>query len=189
MTIETRPEEQVVLVDAHDLVLGTMGKHEAHRLGALHRAFSIFLFDTNGQLLLQQRAHTKYHSGGLWTNTCCGHPRSEEPTLLAAQRRLMEEMGIDAMLDEQFTFLYSANFDNGLQEHELDHVYFGTWNGPCAPDSNEVDDHRYMSMEELDVELRTRPDLYSAWLIACWAQVLAAHRAWMLGTPHHREAR
>ena len=180
-------EEEVVLVDAHDVSIGTLGKLAAHQTGALHRAFSVFLFDTSGRLLMQQRARTKYHSGGLWTNTCCGHPRPQEPTLLAAQRRLMEEMGIDAMLEEQFSFVYKASFDNGLHEHEFDHVYFGIWTGTVTPALSEVEDHRYIAMDELGTAMRERPEHYSAWLIACWPRLIDAHLSWMKGIAHHRD--
>ncbi|HNK86555.1 MAG TPA: isopentenyl-diphosphate Delta-isomerase, partial [Flavobacteriales bacterium] len=117
--------EQVTLVNERDEVIGRMEKLEAHRVGALHRAFSIFIFNREGRLLLQQRADGKYHSPGLWTNSCCGHPRPGEPTMKAAQRRLHEELGIRCELTEEFTFSYRAEFGNGLIEHELDHVFFG----------------------------------------------------------------
>ncbi len=178
-------DEEVVLVDENDAPIGSMAKLAAHEAGALHRAFSVFLFDGEGRLLLQQRARSKYHSGGLWTNTCCGHPRPKEPTLLAAQRRLMEEMGIDAILESQFTFTYKASFENGLQEHELDHVYFGTWTRGCAPDPSEVEDHRYMAMQELDADMSKRPGLYTAWLRVCWPKVMSTHLTWMKRMPHH----
>lgn len=165
-------EEEVVLVDEYDKELGTMGKQQAHVEGALHRAFSIFLFDQRGQLLLQQRAPSKYHSGGLWTNTCCGHPRKGEDIRTAAQRRLREELGIDVQLVARFSFSYKASFPNGLHEHELDHVLFGSWTGSVMADPLEVQDHRSVSIEELDAELRTNPERYTAWLITCWPRVL-----------------
>jgi isopentenyl-diphosphate delta-isomerase len=166
-----RPEEQVVLVNERDEEIGTMGKLKAHELGLLHRAFSIFLFDDNGRLLLQQRAAGKYHSAGLWTNTCCSHPRPGEPLLAAAQRRLAEEMGISTPLEHRFSFLYKGGFDNGLTEHELDHVFFGRWNGPVRPDTDEVGDWRYMAIEALGEDMRRAPDHYTIWLRACWDQV------------------
>lgn len=165
-------EESIVLVDDRDQVLGTMDKLQAHVEGRLHRAFSVFLIDDSGRLLLQRRADSKYHSAGLWTNTCCSHPRPGEELANAADRRLQEEMGISTGLREGFSFIYRAELANGLIEHELDHVLFGTWNGPAAPDPEEVSDWCYASIESLDLDLRQRPERYTAWLHACWAQVL-----------------
>ena len=116
---------KVVLVDETDLETGTMEKMEAHLLGVLHRAFSIFIFNSKGEFLLQQRAQGKYHNGGLWTNTCCSHPNPGEDILKAASRRLSEEMGFQTSLSPAFTFIYKASFDNGLTEHEFDHVFTG----------------------------------------------------------------
>ena len=118
-------QEQVILVDQQDREIGVAEKLEAHRKGKLHRAFSVFLFNAKDEMLLQQRAAEKYHSGGLWTNTCCSHPRPGEPTEAAARRRLREEMGISCNLNKAFDFIYRAEFDNGLIEHELDHVFIG----------------------------------------------------------------
>ena len=118
--------EIVILVDKTDNPIGEMEKQEAHIKGVLHRAFSIFIFNSKGEVLLQQRAFHKYHSGGLWTNTCCSHPRNGETTIQAANRRLKEEMGMSCALTEEFTFIYKAKLDNDLYEHELDHVLFGT---------------------------------------------------------------
>jgi isopentenyl-diphosphate Delta-isomerase len=165
-------EEQVVLVNEHDEELGTMGKLEAHKKGVLHRAFSIFLFDGEGRLLLQQRAQGKYHSAGLWTNTCCSHPRQGETLQSAAHRRLQEEMGIDVLLEHRFSFIYQAHFDNGLQEHELDHVFFGNFDGIPIPNPAEVSAWRYATVNELDDEIRTYPDRFTAWLRDCWPRIL-----------------
>ena len=118
--------EKVILVDKTDHQIGEMEKQEAHIKGLLHRAFSIFIFNSKGEVLLQQRALHKYHSGGLWTNTCCSHPRNGETTIQAANRRLKEEMGMSCALKEEFSFIYKAKLDNDLYEHELDHVLFGT---------------------------------------------------------------
>lgn len=173
MYADTAPEEQVLLVNEHDQPEGTMGKLEAHQVGALHRAFSVFLFDDQGRLLMQKRATGKYHSAGLWTNTCCSHPRPQEAVALAARRRLMEEMGIDTPVEHRFSFLYKAEFDNGLIEHELDHVFFGRWNGPAEPHPEEADDWKYMTTEELERDLHQHPERYTVWLRTCWDQVRA----------------
>ncbi len=135
--------ENVILVDSADNAPGTMEKMEAHRQGALHRAFSIFLFNSRGQLLLQQRAMEKYHSGGLWTNTCCGHPRPGEETLEAGKRRLIEETGIATELDALFSFVYRHEFANGLAEYEYDHVLIGFSDEAPQPDPEEIADYRY----------------------------------------------
>src|SRR5690348_5807899 len=119
--------EQVVLVNEEDQEVGTMEKMEAHRRGVLHRAFSVFIFNKQGEMLLQQRAQEKYHSGGLWTNACCSHPRPGEEVSEGAGRRLVEELGFETELQPVFNFVYKANFENGLIEHEFDHVYFGTY--------------------------------------------------------------
>jgi isopentenyl-diphosphate delta-isomerase len=165
------PEEQVILVDAADRPAGTMGKLEAHRRGALHRAFSVFGFDAQGRLLLQRRADAKYHSGGLWTNTCCSHPRPGEDTAAAAVRRLREEMGMEFAVTPVFTFLYEADFPNGLREHELDHVFFGTCTGEPRPDPAEVSAWRYVSLAELAAEVQDHPERFTAWLAICLPEV------------------
>lgn len=164
-------EEQVVLVNERDESVGTMGKLRAHQEGALHRAFSVFLFDDQGRVLLQRRAAGKYHSAGLWTNTCCSHPRPQETIIDAAKRRLMEEMGIATEVEHRFHFIYRAALDNGLQEHELDHVLFGRFAGPAIPDPKEVGDWKYVSADALDEELKNHPDRYTVWLRECWQRV------------------
>lgn len=165
-------EEQVVLVNERDEELGTMGKLEAHQKGALHRAFSVFLFDREGRLLLQRRAHGKYHSAGLWTNTCCSHPRLGESLEAAAQRRLREEMGIEGRLAHRFSFIYKAGFDNGLQEHELDHVFFGRHDGEPHPDPEEVAEWKRVPVQELDAEMKAHPERFTVWLRDCWPRIL-----------------
>ena len=126
--------EKVILVNEDDQSTGWMEKMEAHRKGVLHRAFSVFIFNDNGEMLIHRRALDKYHSGGLWTNACCSHPREGETTEESAHRRLMEEMGFDCDIQEQFSFIYRAELDNDLIEHELDHVFFGRFNGkPSSP--------------------------------------------------------
>lgn len=164
--------EKVTLVDHTDQLVGEMEKMEAHRQGALHRAFSIFLFNSHGQLLLQQRAIKKYHSGGLWTNTCCGHPRPGEDTLAAGKRRLMEETGINCEMEELFSFVYRHEFDNKLIEYEYDHVLIGFSDQPARPDPAEIAAVRYIAPEQLATDLDNQPDLYTAWLKVCYNEVL-----------------
>ena len=156
--------EKVILVDEQNRAVGTAEKMSAHAEGRLHRAFSVFVFDGAGRLLLQRRARTKYHSGGLWSNTACGHPRPLETTQEAARRRLREEMGFDCELTEAFGFVYRAELDNDLVEHEYDHVFVGTFEGDPAPDASEVEAWRRVSLEELRVELRERPREFTYWL-------------------------
>jgi isopentenyl-diphosphate delta-isomerase len=155
--------EYVILVNEADDALGLMEKMAAHEQGMLHRAFSVFLFNDRGELLLQQRALSKYHSGGLWTNTCCSHPRDGETNLQAAQRRLLEEMGVQVPLEHRFQFIYKAHLDQGLTEHELDHVFTGTFNGVPQPDPNEVESWKWMSMDDLQADITYNPQQYTAW--------------------------
>ena len=163
--------EEVILVDEHDEQVGTMEKMEAHRKGTLHRAFSVFIFNERNEMLLQQRAITKYHSGGLWTNACCSHPRPGEDTKNAASRRLQEELGFTASLTKIFDFHYNAAFDNGLTEHEFDHVYVGTFAGNIDPNSSEVQDYCYMKMEEVDASIKSHPHKYTAWFCIAFPKV------------------
>jgi isopentenyl-diphosphate delta-isomerase len=158
--------EQVVLVDQHDRELGTADKLSAHAAGKLHRAFSIFVFNDARQLLLQRRAKSKYHSGGLWSNTCCGHPRPGETTNEAARRRLREEMNFDCELRAAFEFLYRAQFENKLIEHEYDHVFVGKFEGVFVPDETEVEDWKWTGLEELRRDISLRPGEYTYWLKA-----------------------
>ena len=155
--------EQVILVDTEDNAIGLMEKMEAHEKALLHRAFSVFVFDTQGRMLIHRRALSKYHSGGLWTNTCCSHPRAEESAQEAAHRRLQEEMGFDCDLDYRFHFVYKAELDQGLTEHELDHVFTGVYEGDIKPEPEEVMDYRYITMEDLDKELAEDPSRYTEW--------------------------
>lgn len=166
-------EEEVILVDEYDNAVGIAGKLAAHRDGQLHRAFSIFVFDARGYLLLQQRAAGKYHSAGLWSNTCCSHPRPGEATAAATQRRLQEEMGIRCRLTEAFSFVYRADLGNGMTEHEFDHVLFGRYDGAPRPNPEEVDAWKWMAPDDLRRDLDVRPGRYSFWLRACFAQVMA----------------
>lgn len=165
-------KEYVVLVNEHDEAIGTMEKMLAHRSGMLHRAFSIFLFDAEGRVLLQQRADDKYHSPGLWSNACCSHPRPGEGVLSAADRRLAEELGTETRLENRFAFTYHAHFANDLQEHEFDHVLFGVFTGGLHPDPGEVKSVRWLSLEELSAELATTPEAFTPWLRICWPKVL-----------------
>jgi isopentenyl-diphosphate delta-isomerase len=160
---EHKPLEYVVLVDEHNNQTGIMEKQEAHQKALLHRAFSVFVFNNQNELLLQQRALTKYHSGGLWTNTCCSHPRPGEDTLAAAHRRLKEEMGFDCDLSEKFSFIYQTPFDNGLSEHELDFVFTGMFNNPPQPNADEVAAFRWISLPELEKEVAEYPEHFTIW--------------------------
>jgi isopentenyl-diphosphate delta-isomerase len=154
---------EVILVDEFDNPVGTMEKMEAHRLGRLHRAFSVFIFNSRGEMLLQRRAFSKYHSGGLWTNACCSHPFPGEDPADAAQRRLMEEMGFSVPLEKAFDFIYRADFDNGLVEHEFDHVFVGRYDGPIAINPEEVADYSFHSAEVISKSLEESPEQYTPW--------------------------
>lgn len=168
--------EQVILVDEQDNEIGTMQKMEAHLKGRLHRAFSVFIFNKNGELLLQQRALDKYHSGGKWTNTCCSHPRLGEDTLAAANRRLDEEMGMKCELKYGFSFMYQALVDESLSENEFDHVYFGISNDLPAPDAGEVAAFRYMTMDALKADIDNHPGEYTEWLKICFEKVMILYK-------------
>lgn len=155
--------EQVILVDESDREIGVMEKMEAHEKALLHRAFSVFLFNDAGEMLLQQRALSKYHSGGLWTNACCSHPRPGEATAAAAARRTVEELGIHPDIHHAFSFVYIAAFDNGLTEHEFDHVFVGRYNGDTYPNPTEVEAVRYLHVAEIRREMRDAPENYTEW--------------------------
>jgi isopentenyl-diphosphate delta-isomerase len=155
--------EQVILVDENDVVKGTMEKMEAHEKALLHRAFSIFIFDKAGKLLMQQRSEKKYHSGGLWTNSCCSHPRPGESVAAAAARRLQEELGFVTPLEKVFDFVYQSAFDNGLTEYEFDHVFVGTFSGTIIPNPAEVAAFEYWEMDTLQSLLKTNPAMFTAW--------------------------
>ena len=156
-------QEHVILVDHTGREIGTEEKLQAHREGKLHSAFSIFVFNAVGELLLQRRAWTKYHSGGLWTNTCCSHPRPGESYDRAARRRLNEEMGFDCELTGLFSFIYHVQLDNSLFEHELDHVFVGHYNGQPVPNPNEVDDWKWMNINALKQDVQENPKDYTYW--------------------------
>lgn len=164
--------EEVILVNTSDEEIGTMPKLEAHLQGKLHRAFSIFIFTSSGQLLLQQRAFDKYHSPGKWTNTCCSHPKPGEKTDDAAIRRLQEEMGMECKMEPIFSFRYEAEVGDGLIENEYDHVYFGTSDNLPTPNTEEVSAFRYIGMKALESDLNEHPENYTAWLKISFEQVL-----------------
>jgi isopentenyl-diphosphate Delta-isomerase len=155
--------EKVILVDSQDKAIGTMEKMQAHREARLHRAFSIFLFNENNELLIHQRAKSKYHSGGLWTNTCCSHPGPNETLEVATKRRLKEEMGMTSDMKHMFHFTYRAELDQGLIEHEIDHVFFGQTNQTPKVNAAEVQDWKYISLIDLEIDLQKNPDHYTAW--------------------------
>jgi isopentenyl-diphosphate delta-isomerase len=155
--------EKIILVDRKDSAVGTGEKLEVHRKGRLHRAFSIFVFNSKGEVLIQKRARGKYHSGGLWTNTCCSHPRAGEKLEEAVHRRLKQEMGFDCPLKEVFSFIYKVKFDNGLYEHELDHVFVGRHEGRPVPNPEEYEEWKWASMKELKNDIRKNPGNYTYW--------------------------
>lgn len=155
--------EEVILVNESDEAIGVEEKLRAHLLGSLHRAFSIFIFNSAGHLLLQKRASTKYHSQGLWSNTCCGHPRPGESTVRASRRRLREEMGFDCEVREAFEFIYHAELDNGLFEHEYDHVLVGRFNSEPDPSRDEVDDWKWVELTTLKLDMRRNPNEFTYW--------------------------
>ncbi|MCX2451506.1 isopentenyl-diphosphate Delta-isomerase [Pedobacter sp. PLR] len=169
-------EEEVILVDENDNPIGTMPKLEAHLEGKFHRAFSVFVFNSAGELLLQQRAFDKYHSAGKWTNTCCSHPRPGELTADAANRRLKEEMGMACELSPVFSFSYRAELENGLIENEYDHVYFGRTDILPVPNPQEVADFKYITMEALELSLVHDPTVYTEWFKICFDQVIEQYR-------------
>jgi len=156
-------EENVILVDNNDNQVGLMPKLEAHQKGLLHRAFSVFIFNSKYELLLQKRASSKYHSAGLWTNTCCSHPREGEKTLDAANRRLIEEMGIQTSLRKVHDFIYRAELDNDLTEHEFDHVFYGIYNEDPVINKDEADDFKWIDMDSLNEDIRTNGNNYTVW--------------------------
>ena len=162
----------VILVDQHDTQIGTMPKLEAHQKGVLHRAFSVFIFNTKGEILMQQRALDKYHSAGLWSNTCCSHPAPNESNEAAANRRLQEEMGMTCEINSVFSFTYKAEFGNGLIEHEFDHVFFGISDVLPSINKAEVNNWKYMSISNLVQDIKDNPTLHTEWLKDCLDKVI-----------------
>lgn len=164
--------ENVILVDVHDNEIGVMEKMEAHEKGLLHRAFSVFIFNSKGEILLQKRSREKYHSGGLWSNTCCSHPRVGEDLNKATSRRLMEEMGMSTTLFPTFSFQYKSNLDHNMIENELDHVFIGYSNDIPALNKEEVEEYCYISPELLVLGIEKHPDEYTEWLKICFKELM-----------------
>ena len=156
-------EEKVILVNENDEQIGLMPKMEAHEKALLHRAFSVFIFNDKNELMLQQRALNKYHSPGLWTNTCCSHQRECERNIQAGKRRLQEEMGFVVDLQESISFIYKAPFDNGLTEHEFDHILIGQYNGLPDINPDEVANWKWMSLESIKDDMILQSELYTEW--------------------------
>jgi len=163
-------EELVVLVTPQDKVLGLMEKMQAHENGLLHRAFSVFLFNEKGEMLLQKRAAGKYHSPNQWTNACCSHPRENESYIDAARRRLKEELGIESQLTERFHFIYKADDGQDLWEHELDYVFTGDYNGDFNLNPEEVSEIKYMSIDNLNNDILQYPERYTEWFKIIWSE-------------------
>jgi len=155
--------QDVILVNKNDEEIGTMEKMEAHLQGMLHRAFSVLIFNSHGKLLIHRRAYGKYHSEGLWTNTCCSHPLPGETIAEAANRRLKEEMGMETTLAPLFSFIYRAELENNLVEHELDHVLIGFTNEQPNVNPEEVCDYKWLAMHEIEEDIERQPNLYTAW--------------------------
>ncbi|HEV7622386.1 MAG TPA: isopentenyl-diphosphate Delta-isomerase [Flavisolibacter sp.] len=156
-------KETLVLVNDKDEPIGYMEKMKAHEEGLLHRAFSVFIFNSEGKMLLQKRSAKKYHGGGLWTNACCSHPKPDENVKAAAEKRLFEEMGFTTTLKKVFEFTYLANVENGLIEHEYDHVFSGIYEGEINPDRMEVEDYCYKDMDTISLEVSSRPEDFTSW--------------------------
>ena len=166
--------EKIIRVDEFDNEIGTMEKMEAHRKGLLHRAFSVLLFNSRGELLLQKRAKNKYHSGGLWTNTCCSHPLPHESIQEAARRRLKQEMGIDLLPTFAFKFIYKTNLDQSLIEHEFDHVYIGVFDGIPMINKDEVEEWKFMNLNSLRKDINQFPESYTTWF-----KMIINHPEWV----------
>lgn len=165
--------EHVILVNQHDEPIGTQEKLLAHKQGNLHRAFSVVVFNSKGEMLLQQRAFTKYHTGGLWTNTCCSHPRPGEKTEDAAHRRLQEEMGFDCELTKAFSFIYKVKFDkDDLYEHEFDHVFIGTCDAQPRINPEEVHAFRWISLDDLACEIQDHPENFTYWFLVALEKLI-----------------
>jgi isopentenyl-diphosphate delta-isomerase len=164
-------DDLLILVDENDQEIGVMDKLTVHQTASLHRAFSLFIFNSAGELLIQQRADEKYHSGSLWSNTCCSHPIKGENIRDTINRRLDEEMGMKCDFEYKFSFIYRTELEHGLTEHEFDHVYFGTTDVPPIPNAAEVKGWKYMSLKDLEVEINRHPENYSSWLNICLPRI------------------
>ncbi len=162
---------QVIMVDENDAETGAIEKMEAHQKAVLHRAFSVFIFNSKSEMLLQQRAAAKYHSGGLWTNACCSHPQPGEDTTTAARKRLQEEMGFTTELKKAFHFTYKTAFENGLTEYEFDHVYIGTYENDIKVNPQEVKDYCFMNMNEIKASIESHPQKYTEWFKIAFPKV------------------
>jgi isopentenyl-diphosphate delta-isomerase len=169
--------EQVILVDKDDCEIGVMEKMEAHKQAVLHRAFSVFLFNPQGKMLLQQRALTKYHSAGLWTNSCCSHPRPGETLENAVSRRLIEEMGIATKVSKAFDFIYQAELPDNLNEYEFDHVFIGTYDADVRPNHLEVANFVYQSIEEVEANLQSHPEKFTVWFKIAFPKVVTWYQS------------
>ncbi len=165
--------EKVILVNDLDEELGEEEKIKAHIQGKKHRAFSIFIINEKNQMLLQKRNKNKYHSGGLWTNACCSHPRPNEETINSAKRRLFEEMGFQCNLKKAFSFSYKKKFQNGLTENEFDHVFLGNYQGEVTPDLKEAEAHRWSSINEIETDLKKNPQKYTYWFKTAFPKIIS----------------
>lgn len=164
ITINSLEQQFCILVNENDEQVGIEEKLKTHQKGLLHRAFSVFIFNDNNELLLQKRAIDKYHSPGLWTNTCCSHPQPNESNIQAGERRLQEEMGFTTSLHNVTSFIYKAELENNLVEHELDHILIGNYNAAVNPNALEVSDYRWILLETLQREVDENPELFTVWL-------------------------
>ena len=164
--------EKIILVDKNDKEIGTGEKLKVHKEGKLHRAFSIFIFNSQGQMLIQKRNSNKYHSGGLWSNTCCSHPRAGKALTEEIHERLKQEMGFDTDLKEIFSFIYKVRFDNNLYEHEFDHVYIGRYDNDPKPNPQEAEECKWIPISELTCDTKRNPDDYTYWFKAALERVL-----------------
>jgi len=168
----------VILVDENDVPTGTMEKMEVHQKAMLHRAFSVFIFNSEGEMLLQKRSASKYHSPSLWTNTCCSHPAPGQEIKLAAAKRLMEEMGFTTQIKKAFEFIYKAPCDNGLTEYEYDHVFTGTYDGTIIPDKSEVSDYCFQNFDKITTLMQLHPEEYTEWFKIAFPKL----QAYLVGT-------
>ena len=164
--------DKIVMVDVHDNEVGVIDKLDAHKEPILHRAFSVFIINNKGEMLIQQRAFDKYHSGGLWANACCSHPREGEEVISSAMERMKDEIGVSCPLEELFTFIYMHKFNDNLYEHELDHVLLGVCEGPFKMNKEEVNDLKWISYKELEKDLEKHPDKYASWFKIAAPKVL-----------------